>query len=182
VPPATIAKQYHSASIALHWLMLLLIVVAYATMELRGYAPRGAARDFVKMIHYSVGLSIFALVLFRLALRFATPTPPIDPPLTLLHRIAAWSAVVALYAFMIAMPLLGWIALSADGKPVVFFGIPLFAIAGPDKNLAHYMEDIHGTIANIGYGLIGLHAAAALYHHYLRRDNTLLRMAPFWRR
>lgn len=179
--PATPAKQYHSASIALHWLMLLLIAFAYATMELRGYAPKGDARDFVKMLHYSVGLTIFALVWFRLTVRFVTPMPPIEPPLTLLHRMAALSAVVALYAFMIVMPLLGWIALSADGKPVVFFGIPIFALASPDKALADFMENLHETIANIGYGLIGLHAAAALYHHYLRRDNTLLRMAPFWR-
>ena len=150
MPPATPAKQYHPTSIALHWLMLLLIVVAYATMELRGLAPKGPARDLVKMLHYSVGLSIFALVWFRLAMRFVAPAPPIEPPLALLHRVAAWSAVLALYAFMIAVPLLGWIVLSAESKPVLFFGVPLFAITGPDKELAGFAEGLHATIANIG--------------------------------
>jgi cytochrome b561 len=79
---------------------------------------------------------------------------------------------------MIAMPLLGWLALSAAGKPIPFFGLDLPALTGPDKDFAHSVEEIHETIGTIGYYLIGLHAAAALFHHYFLRDDTMLRMLP----
>ena len=58
------------------------------------------------------------------------------------------------------------------------FGSSLPSLAGKDKGLSHTLAEIHETIGNIGYGLIALHAAAALYHHYLVHDNTLVRMLP----
>ncbi len=88
---------------------------------------------------------------------------------------------LALYAFLIGMPLLGWITLSAQGKPIPLFGLQLPALIGPDKVLGGNLEDIHETIGPICYYLIGLHAAAALFHHCFLRDDTLLRMLP-WRR
>jgi cytochrome b561 len=83
-----------------------------------------------------------------------------------------------LYAFLILMPLLGWLTLSAAGKAIPFFGLELPALIGPDKALAESIEDLHGTIGTLGYYLIGLHAAAALYHHYFVQDDTLRRMLP----
>jgi cytochrome b561 len=87
---------------------------------------------------------------------------------------------LALYLFLIAMPLLGWLALSATGKPVPFFGLQLPALVGADKALADSLKEIHETIGTVGYYLVGLHAAAALFHHYGMRDNTLPRMLPGW--
>jgi cytochrome b561 len=58
------------------------------------------------------------------------------------------------------------------------FGLQLPALIGQDKALSRTLKDIHETIGTVGYFLIGLHAAAALVHHYLLRDNTLLRMLP----
>jgi cytochrome b561 len=76
------------------------------------------------------------------------------------------------------MPLLGWLILSGENKPVPFFGIELPALIGANKVLAKQLEEIHETIGNVGYFLIGLHAVAALAHHYIHRDNTLVRMLP----
>jgi cytochrome b561 len=84
----------------------------------------------------------------------------------------------ALYALLIALPVLGWITLSADGKVIPFFGLELPALVGQNKELADQMEDLHTTLGTAGYYLIGLHAAAALFHHYVRHDNTLERMLP----
>ncbi|HLY96193.1 MAG TPA: cytochrome b/b6 domain-containing protein, partial [Sideroxyarcus sp.] len=72
----------------------------------------------------------------------------------------------------------GWLLLSATGKPVPFFGLELPALIGENKDLAKTLKDIHEFVGTAGYYLIGLHAAAALYHHYIVRDNTLLRMLP----
>ena len=177
------SRRYGASSIGLHWLMLALLVAVYACIELRGIFPKGSdAYLAMKTWHFMLGLSVFALVFVRIALRLAGRTPPIVPaPRPWQHRLAAL-VHLAIYAFLIVMPLLGWLALSAGGKPVPFFGLALPQLVAPDEALAHQLEEIHETIGTIGYWLIGLHAAAALFHHYLVRDNTLLRMLPRWGR
>lgn len=85
---------------------------------------------------------------------------------------------LGLYALMIGLPLLGWLTLSAAGKPIPFFGLELPALIGADKKLAGDLKELHETLAVAGYWLIGLHAAAALFHQYVRRDGTLQRMLP----
>jgi len=83
-----------------------------------------------------------------------------------------------LYGLMIALPLSGWLMLSAAGKPIPFFGWELPALVAPNRSLATAVDDVHEAIATAGYWLIGLHAAAALFHHYIVRDNTLRLMLP----
>jgi cytochrome b561 len=79
---------------------------------------------------------------------------------------------------MIAMPVLGWLILSGEGKPIPFFGLTLPPLIGENKDLAHQIEGAHEFIGNALYFLIGFHALAALAHHYLMKDNTLVRMLP----
>lgn len=172
--------RYNQALIALHWLMLLLIAAVYASIELRELFPRGSeAREAMKAWHFTLGLSVFALVLVRLAIRLATPTPPISPPLTDWQRAGAMAAHLALYALMIAMPLGGWLILSGEGKSIPFwFGLEFPPLMSENKGLADTIEDLHETVGKAGYALIAFHAAAALAHHYIRRDNTFRRMLP----
>jgi len=79
---------------------------------------------------------------------------------------------------MLAMPLLGWLILSSADATIPFYGLELPALVAPDKALAEQIEEVHETIGTIGYFLIGLHALAALFHHYVVKDNTLRRMLP----
>ncbi|MGN6519770.1 MAG: cytochrome b [Dokdonella sp.] len=169
--------RYSPLSIAMHWLMLVLLIAVYACIELRGLYPKGSdARDAMKAWHFMLGLAVFALVFVRMAIRFATRSP--SPPAIAWQRHLATVMHGLLYAFLVLMPLLGWLALSADGKPIPFFGLHLPPLVAPDKAFAHSVEEVHETIGTIGYWLVGVHAVAALYHHYLLRDNTLLRMLP----
>jgi cytochrome b561 len=172
-------SRYSRTSIALHWLMLLLIAAVYACIELREQFPRGSdPREALKTWHFMLGLTVFALVWIRALARWRSPAPPITPtPAAWQARLAAWAHVL-LYAFMLAMPLLGWLSLSADGKPIPFFFFEWPALVAPDEALAKQVEEIHETVGQAGYFLIALHAAAALFHHYLRRDDTLRRMLP----
>ena len=85
---------------------------------------------------------------------------------------------LALYVLMIGMPLLGWLLLNAEGKPAPFFGLELPLLVDKDPVLAERLEELHEFGAVAGYWLIGLHAAAGLFHHYFSRDNTLTRMLP----
>ena len=93
--------------------------------------------------------------------------------------LVAHTTEIAIYAFMIVMPLLGWLILSGENKPVPFFGVQLPALIAENTPLAKQLEELHETLGNIGYFLIGIHAVAALAHHYLHHDNTLVRMLPF---
>ena len=174
--------RYNHWSIALHWLMLLLFVVVYATIELRVVFEKGSEpREAMKSLHFMFGLLVFALVWLRLFLRLRHAAPPIVPAPARWQQLAAKTVHVALYVFMIGMPLAGWMILSAAGKPVPVFGLQLPALLGPDKALAGTIHEIHETVGTAGYWIIGAHALAALAHHYLWKDDTLRRMLP-WRR
>lgn len=159
--------------------MLLLIAAAYACIELKGNFPKGSdTRELLKQWHFMLGLSVFALVWLRLLARLIAPTPRIEPALPAWQAIPAQLMHAALYALMIGAPLAGWLILSAAGKPIPFFGLELPALIGPNKELAGQIKELHELAGTAGYWLIGLHAAAGLYHHYVARDNTLKRMLP----
>jgi cytochrome b561 len=171
--------RYGSLSIGIHWLMLLLFVAVYATIELRGLYPKGSdLREALKTWHFMLGMLVFVLVWPRLAARLSGPTPLIRPEPVSWQQLSAKLLHLALYALMIAMPISGWLLLSASGKPVPFFGLQLPALIGENKDLAKLIKEIHETAGTAGYFLIGLHAVAALYHHYIKHDNTLLRILP----
>ena len=170
---------YGSPLIAMHWLMLVLIVFVYACIELRVLYPRGSGiREALKTWHYMLGLAVFFLVWVRLAARLIGTTPPINPPPPRWQVHVAHISELVIYIFMIAMPLMGWLILSADNEPVAFFGMRLPALVAENKQLAMQLEEVHELVGNVGYFLIGVHAAAAVVHHYVQRDNTLVRMLP----
>lgn len=172
-------SRYGSWSIALHWLMLLLLAAVYACIELREWYPRGSdPREALKTWHFMLGLLVFALVWLRLVLRLRSPTPRIEPEPPRWQRVAASLMHAALYALMIGLPLAGWLLLSASGKPIPFFGLELPALIGENKELARSIKEWHETGGTVGYYLVGLHALAGLYHHYIVRDDTLRRMLP----
>ena len=163
--------------ITLHWLMLLLIAAVYATMELKSIFPKGSpGRELMAIWHYMLGLLVFFLVWLLLLVRLAGSDPVIEPALPVWQALSAKLIHRALYLLMIAMPLLGWLILSSKGTPVPFFGLNLPALIGENKELAKWLKEGHEAIATAGYFLIGIHAAAALYHHYARRNNTLRMM------
>ena len=171
------ASRYSVPSIAMHWLMVLVFIGIYAAVNLIDEFPKEDSRhQLFKTLHFSLGLLAFFLVWLRLLLRWLGNTPAIVPaPPPWQDKLAKLSHL-ALYALMIAMPLLGWAALSAFGKPIPFFGLHLPALLGENRELGEALMEVHENVGTLGYFLIGLHTLAALYHHYFLKDNTLLRM------
>lgn len=172
-------SRYGIISFTLHWLMLLLIASVFLCMELRGNFPRGSViREGLKTWHFMLGLSVLVLVLLRAVVRFIGAAPRIQPDPPKWQKMLAKLMHLALYAWMISMPILGWLILSAGGKVVPFFGLQLPALVDVSKSVAGWAKEFHETGGTIGYFLIGFHAAAGLFHHYFVRDNTLRRMLP----
>lgn len=174
-------ERYGAPQIALHWTMLLLVAAVYACIELKGFFPKGSdAREALKTWHFMLGLSVLIFATLRVILHLAGPSPGIHPAPPRWQAIAGKLMHFALYVFMIGMPLLGWAILSSDAKTIPFFGLELPPLADANADRAEQLEEVHETLGTIGYALIGLHAAAALIHHYLLRDDTLRRMLPRW--
>ncbi len=172
-------SRYSTLSIALHWLMLLLFIAVYACIELRELYPKGSdPREALKAWHFMLGLSVLILATVRIYGRLFSATPPIIPESAPWQTLTAKLVHLALYGIMIGMPILGWLLLSAAGKPIPFLGIELPALVTEDKELARSLKELHQTIGELGYYLIGLHAAAAVFHHHVLKDNTLTRMLP----
>jgi len=173
-------NRYNALSIALHWLMVLLFVAVYAAIELRELFPKGSdPREALKSLHFTLGLSIFALAWVRIAARIVS-SPPVGGGSS--QRLIAGVVHAGLYFLMIGMPLAGWLILSAEGKPVSYFGVHLPPLTGVNGGLAERVEDMHRLVGTIGYWLIGIHALAAIIHHYVLRDGLLARMIPSRRR
>ena len=170
----TLPRPYSRLSISLHWMMLALLVAVYAVILLRHEFPRGSeVREALKAWHFSLGLTVLGLVALRVIARLSRLRPRGRGGL---GEHVAGAMHLALYGFMIAMPVLGWTILSAEGDPVQLFGLALPPLTGADEALAERAETVHETLGVVGYWLVGLHAAAALVHHYLLRDGVLRRM------
>jgi len=173
------SDRYGSLSIGLHWLMLVLLVAVYACIELRELYPKGSdIREGLKTWHFMLGLTVFVLVWIRVGLRMISIAPSIRPEPPKWQRSSAKGMHLALYGLMIGMPILGWLILSASGKPIPFFGLQLPALMDKNTSLVGLIKEIHEVGGTVGYFLVALHAAAALFHHYIVRDDTLRRMLP----
>jgi cytochrome b561 len=182
IPPSTntpAAAHYSPTLIALHWIMFGLFIAVFASIELRVLFEKGTEpREMMKTIHFIVGLVVLSLALLRIASRVLTPQPkPAPIPGGALVKGLAQLAHIALYVVMIGMPLLGWLSLSAAGKPIPFLGFELPALIAPDKVFSKQIKDLHETMGVVSYWLIGLHIAAALGHHWILKDKLIERMS-----
>jgi cytochrome b561 len=174
------AARYGSVTIGLHWLTLAVLIGVYACINLTEVVAKGSGlQESLKSWHFMLGLTVLLLAATRLASRLGRSTPAITPPLPLWQSRLAGAMHLALYGLIIVMPLLGWLMLSASGKPIPFIlGGLLPPLLAENKELAHQLKEVHEVIGTMGYFLIGGHAFAGLFHHFVTRDNTLVRMLP----
>lgn len=169
-------QRYGTAAIFLHWAIAALLAFQISVgWALDALGARGFA---LYQLHKSVGITVLALTLLRIAVRYWKPRPA---KLEGGWQGALASAVhVGLYTFMLAAPLTGW-ALVSTAKvkvPTLLFGIiPLPHLPLPAGSHA-LAENGHGLLAWLGIALVLLHVAGALRHHVLMRDGLIWRMIP----
>jgi len=159
--------------------MLLLLLVVYACILLSESFPKGSdTRALPKTWHFMLGLKVFELIWFRLIAKLVNSTPLIEPPIARWQDLTAKAVRALLYLLMITMPLLGWLRLGAAGKSIPFYGWQLPALVAENKGITETVKDVHEAGATVIYFLVGIHALAALCHHYFVRDKTLRQTLP----
>jgi cytochrome b561 len=176
-------SHYGTLAVAAHWATALLVIAAWLLGSYGGLLPRGTSREIGLIVHMCMGLAVLLILVPRLIWRLTDQQPvPESTPLGAWGERASTFVHYALYALLLAVPTLGILTQFARGHPLPIFG--LFDIASPlpaDRTLARSMKDLHGLFADGILILAGLHAGAAIIHHWILRDRTLRRMLPILR-
>ena len=173
----TSVVRYDRGAIGLHWITAALVVIVGVLGLLHDSWPKGTQSFWIN-IHALTGLLLWALVMVRIWWRRAHPPPTLPPEAGALSRALARPAHLLLYALLFVIPLLGIVTFVWHGRA---FDFGLFKVDfGVQKNRAifHPTEDIHGYLAYTLFTVAGLHALAALWHQFIRRDGLLSRMWP----
>jgi cytochrome b561 len=177
---ATKSGSSHPApTIAIHWMTVVALVIAVAVMFVRDANEDRAWRQFLLDAHRQLGLLVLLGAGVRIAIRLRRGLADHAPGMAPLLRWVAKAAHVLMYAVLIALPLFGWAVTSAHGIGLTFLGtVPLPKLLSSDSELADTLSDYHVWLA---WGLLALvvtHIAAAIWHHFVRRDGVLRAMLP----
>ena len=176
----TPAGRYDGIAILFHWLVAVLIIANIGlAWSLDSFDHHSPEHDRILTIHKSIGTTVLLLAVPRLIWRWMHPAPPLPETIPRWKRIAARTDQALLFAVLFIMPLSGLIDAGAFSQPVhYFFLFDLPALTGHDEPLGHIAFAIHQLCALILYGLLLVHAGAALHHHYVLKDGILRRMLP----
>jgi cytochrome b561 len=172
-------ERYTATARALHWLIALLVLVQISLgVWITAFEPADEAFKYLLYdIHENTGFTVLLLMLFRLGWRLTHPVPP--PPMDLPEglKLAARANHAAFYVLLIAQPVVGFLATNAWGFPFRYLKLILIpSPIGRDEALAPVLSSIHFGLAITLVVLVVLHASAALWHQFVRRDGTLDKM------
>ncbi|QWG14264.1 cytochrome b/b6 domain-containing protein [Bradyrhizobium sediminis] len=177
--------RYGAVAQSLHWLVVVLVILAWVLGVSDDLLPKGPAREAGLYIHITAGLLVIVLTFVRLLWRTVDPSPPAESTEFGDWSFAGWMGLGAklahfgLYVLLVAAPLVGIAVQFARGNGLPVFG--LFEIASPwpaDRAFARDLKGIHELLSHGLLALAALHAAAALVHHWVFGDRTLTRMLP----
>lgn len=171
------APRYTLTARVLHWLIALGIIAAFSLALYVDDMKLSPAKIALINYHKWIGITVLGLVAVRLLWRLTHPAP--KPP----AQMQRWEIGVAhathalLYVLMFAVPLGGWLFSSAKGYPVVWLGlVRLPDLVSKNPQLAETFINLHSLGGWSIVILAALHAAAALKHHFISRDDVLRRM------
>ncbi|MNO93627.1 hypothetical protein D3C76_852300 [compost metagenome] len=171
--------RYTPTAIGLHWLMALGLIGTFAL----GYYMPDLALSPTKLKLYSwhkwAGVTLFFLVLMRLAWRLGHRPPALPASMPVVLQLTSHALHWLLYALMIAIPLSGWLMSSALGFQTVWFGVvPLPDLLVKDKAMGDALIQLHEALNFTLLGLVIVHTGAALKHHLIDHDDVLTRILP----
>lgn len=177
-----VSQRYPTPAMVIHWTTALLVLTALPLGIYMSDLPLSPFKLQLIAYHKWIGVTVLLLFVPRLVFRLMQPRPaPIAGP-DWQRKVAAITHGL-LYVLLIAIPLSGWLMSSAKGFPVVYLGLaPLPDLVAKDAALGDLLKNVHQALNYLLIGLLSLHVLAALKHHVLDRDDTLVRMLPILKR
>ncbi|HEY3328300.1 MAG TPA: cytochrome b [Novimethylophilus sp.] len=174
--------RYSGIAIALHWLIALAVVSAFTLGIYMHDLPLSPHKLKLYSYHKWIGITVLGLMLARIGWRIShIPPPPLEMPEW--QRSAVQAVHLGLYLLLLVVPLSGWLMSSALGFKVVWMGlVPLPDLIAKNKELGEILKEVHKSLDFVLLGLLTVHIAAALKHHFVDRDGTLQRMLPSFSR
>lgn len=171
------ATAYTPTAKALHWTIVVLVTIQFVTaLAMPDIGPHTQPDSWISL-HFSFGVLILVVMATRLVHRLMYPVPLEASQAPAWERFAALLTHRLFYLILLVGPFLGWASASAHRLTVSLFGmVTLPAIAAPKARWALTAGDVHANVMWVLLVLVGLHAAAALYHHFVRHDTILRRM------
>jgi cytochrome b561 len=171
------APGYDAIARGFHWVTATLVVILIVVGLVMTRMPEGDAQTTLFDLHRSIGWLILPLAILRLGYRATHPAPPLPADIPALQQFAAHASHWLLYAILIVQPLIGWLGMSTYGEPVrLFWLVDVPSIWSKDEALSEKLFIVHTYLGYALAALICVHIAAALFHHFVRRDNVLTRM------
>ena len=172
-------SNYSKPAVFFHWLVFLMMSGSLIMGFYMGDLPKGPEKLQLISWHKWAGVTLFMVVLMRLTWRLLNKPPALPSSMPVWQVKAANASHLALYLLMLIMPLSGWLMSSAKGYTTVWFGVlPLPDLIGKNPDLGKTLAEVHEILAYLIIGLVGVHAAAAIKHHFVDRDDVLARMLP----
>ncbi|HET6265052.1 MAG TPA: cytochrome b [Usitatibacter sp.] len=174
---------YTRTAIALHWIVAALILFNLAFgLYIVEVLPLSPQKLKLFSYHKWIGVTVFLLAAARVLWRVFHPAPALPAAMKPWEIRAAHASHALLYVLFFAAPLSGWLFSSAAGFQTVYLGVlPIPDLLGKNRELADVLKVMHHWINYALAALVVLHAAAALKHHLIDRDDVLVRMLPFLR-
>jgi cytochrome b561 len=177
------ARRHHPFTRILHWTTFAVLIVAAVTVCTREFSEDQTTRRMLLAIHEWSGLTVLALIVLRLAWRAYADVGRLHAKISPRTRIVAALGHYTLYATTLALPVLGLLTANAYGQTLRLFGLlPLPTLMARDRELGYALQDWHVDAACVLLALVLGHVAAALWHHYVRRNGVLRSMHPYVRR
>jgi len=168
---------YSTTARVLHWTTAALVLVMIPIGLIMANFSLGPTGDVLYDIHRSIGATLIPVVLVRLAYRLAHPPPPLPDDIPAVQQLAAHLTHWMLYMLLIVQAFVGWIATSAYRAPInVFWLFELPPIWPVDQPYSEKMFALHRGLGIALALLICMHIGAALFHHFVRKDDVLMRM------
>ncbi len=175
------SSRYSPLAQALHWLTAILVLIAFI------FGPGGreehvydVSRDFERQLHETLGLCVFALTLVRVLWTLMDSTRPALPPMSRWMAITAKAVQGLLYVLLFAVPLTAIMGAWLEGHPLTLLGNAQIApMLAKSHDLGAKIAEVHGWLGDVILWLAGLHAAAAIYHHFMLKDDVLRSMLPW---
>jgi cytochrome b561 len=188
--PTDAGSRYSAVAMTLHWILAALVILNLF-LGLRMAGASGLAKFQIFQWHKSVGITVLVFTVLRLAWRLTHRPPPYPASMKPWEKVAASSVHWGFYALIIALPLTGWVVVSASPTniPTLLYktipwphlgfihSLPMQTRTGLEDSVG----EVHEFLAWTGIGLFFLHVGAALKHQFVNHDGVLFRMLPFGR-